>query len=162
LLFELLFQNPFEENAGGFPKWSFTQSLSMEFESNYSAELLGLGKETGYASPEIDPDLFSFDFEPKEQSVHQNLHTGHASMNAKESLTKVDSFSKWIKEFASVDDLHMQSSPDISWGTDECGNVIDDTSLDLSLSQDQLFSIHDFSPKWAYADSEIEVLTVNI
>ncbi|KEH31218.1 putative transcription factor CG1-CAMTA family [Medicago truncatula] len=153
-------QNPFEENAGGFPKWSFTQSLSMEFESNYSAELLGLGKETGYASPEIDPDLFSFDFEPKEQSVHQNLHTEHASMNAKESLTKVDSFSKWIKEFASVDDLHMQSSPDISWGTDECGNVIDDTSLDLSLSQDQLFSIHDFSPKWAYADSEIEVLII--
>jgi len=132
----------------------------MEFESNYSAELLGLGKETGYASPEIDPDLFSFDFEPKEQSVHQNLHMKHAY--AKESLTKVDSFSKWIKELASVDDLHMQSSPGILWGTDGCGNVIDDTSLDLSLSQDQLFSIHDFSPKWAYADSEIEVLTVNI
>ena len=80
-------------------------------------------------------------------------------LDGEESLKKVDSFSRWMtKEFAGVDDLHMQSSPGISWSTDECGDVIDDTSLNLSLSQDQLFSINDFSPKWAYAESEIEVL----
>ncbi|CAJ2678094.1 unnamed protein product [Trifolium pratense] len=180
-------QIPFEDNTGDFPKWSFTQSLNLEFESDYSTELLG--KETNNASSEIGPDLFCFNFEPKEQSVQQNLskehtpaqsqdalksecgvhgeHSANYSLNMKhafmeaESLKKVDSFSRWIsKELAAVDDLHMQSSPGISWGTDECGNVIDDTSLNLSLSQDQLFSIHDFSPKWAYAGSEIEVLII--
>jgi hypothetical protein len=186
LLFELLIQIPFEDNTGEFPKWSFTQSLNLEFESDYSTELMG--KETNNASSEIGPDLFCFNFEPKEQPVQQNLsmeHTPaqsqdalksecgihgehsanyslnmkHAFMEAEESLKKVDSFSRWIsKELAAVDDLHMQSSPGVSWGTDECGNVIDDTSLNPSLSQDQLFSIHDFSPKWAYAGSEIEVL----
>ncbi|GAU34126.1 hypothetical protein TSUD_66050, partial [Trifolium subterraneum] len=178
---------PFEDNTGEFPKWSFTQSLNLEFESDYSTELLG--KETNNASSEIGPDLFCFNFEPKEQPLQQNLskehtpaqsqdtlksdrgvngeHSANYSLNmkhafmAEESLKKVDSFSRWIsKELAAVDDLHMQSSPGISWGTDECGNVIDDTSLNLSLSQDQLFSIHDFSPKWAYAGSDIEVLII--
>ncbi|CAI8600201.1 unnamed protein product [Vicia faba] len=62
--------------------------------------------------------------------------------------------------FASVDDLHMQSSLGIPWGTDECGNMIDDTSLNLSLSQDQPFSIHDFSPRRAYAESEIQMFII--
>ncbi|KAL5073788.1 hypothetical protein RYX36_012772 [Vicia faba] len=79
----------------------------------------------------------------------------------KESLSKVDSFSRWMSTaFASVDDLHMQSSLGIPWGTDECGNMIDDTSLNLSLSQDQPFSIHDFSPRWAYAESEIQMFII--
>ncbi|KAL5057325.1 hypothetical protein RYX36_028929 [Vicia faba] len=56
--------------------------------------------------------------------------------------------------------LLIESSLGIPWGTDECGNMIDDTSLNLSLSQDQLFSIHDFSPKWAYAESEIQVFII--
>ncbi|KAL5097471.1 hypothetical protein RYX36_001798 [Vicia faba] len=82
-------------------------------------------------------------------------------MDAEESLSKVDSFSRWMSTaFASVDDLHMQSSLGIPWGTDECGNMIDDTSLNLSLSQDQLFSIHDFSPRWAYAELEIQVFII--
>ncbi|CAI8607372.1 unnamed protein product [Vicia faba] len=38
--------------------------------------------------------------------------------------------------------------------------MIDDTSLNLSIPQDQLFSIHDFSPKWAYAESEIQVFII--
>ncbi|CAL5213636.1 unnamed protein product [Lathyrus oleraceus] len=179
-------QIPFEDNTGEFPKWSFTQSLTSEFVSDYSAELLG--KETNNASPEICSDPFYFNCEPKEQPVQQNMSNEHAqsqdapksdfethgepsvnySLNmkhafkdAEESLIKVDSFSRWMSTaFASVDDLHMQSSPGIPWGTDECGNVIDDTSLNLSLSQDQLFSIHDFSPKWAYAESEIQVLII--
>ncbi|XP_027192076.1 calmodulin-binding transcription activator 2-like isoform X2 [Cicer arietinum] len=182
-------QIPFEENTGEFPKWSFTQSSSLEFGSDYTTGLLG--KENYNGSPETDPGLFSFNYEPEEQSVQQNLSMQHAHgqsqdalttecdeihgeqsinyaltmkrvfMDAEESLKKVDSFSRWIsKELAAVDDLHMQSSPGVSWGTDECGNVIDETSLNLSLSQDQLFSINDFSPKWAYAESEIEVLII--
>ncbi|KAJ1402239.1 IQ motif, EF-hand binding site [Sesbania bispinosa] len=180
-------QIPFEDNTGELPKWSFSQSLSMEFGSDYGTGLLG--SEIN-ASSEIGPDLFMFNCEPKDQSVQQNFSKQHtdaqsqhalksehevpgeesinygltmrrALLDGEESLKKVDSFSRWItKELAAVDDLHMQSSPGISWNTDECGNVIDDTSLNLSLSQDQLFSINDFSPKWAYAESEIEVLII--
>ncbi|KAF2309172.1 hypothetical protein GH714_001017 [Hevea brasiliensis] len=78
-------------------------------------------------------------------------------LDGEEVLKKVDSFSRWItKELGEVDDLHMRSSSGLSWGTVECGNVVDEESLSPSLSQDQLFSIIDFSPKWAYADSKTE------
>lgn len=189
LLFDLI-QIPFEDNSGHFP--TITQSLSLEFGSEYSTGLLG--NETHNASSEIAPNLFSFHDEPKEQPVQQNYAEQHADgqyqhalksnsvnkvpgeesinyaftvkrtlMDGDESLKKVDSFSRWVtKELGEVDDLNMQSSPGISWSTDECGHVIDDASLSPSLSQDQLFSINDFSPKWAYAESEAEVLITGI
>ncbi|XVF44765.1 hypothetical protein PTKIN_Ptkin02bG0150100 [Pterospermum kingtungense] len=82
-------------------------------------------------------------------------------LDGEESLKKVDSFSRWIsKELGEVDNLQMQSSSGIAWSTVECGNVSDDPSLSPSLSQDQLFSIVDFSPKWAYIDLETEVLII--
>ncbi|XWS54507.1 hypothetical protein CRYUN_Cryun10bG0095400 [Craigia yunnanensis] len=82
-------------------------------------------------------------------------------LDGEESLKKVDSFSRWVtKELGEVDDLQMQSSSGIAWSTVECGNVSDDASLSPSLSQDQLFSIVDFSPKWAYIDLETEVLII--
>ncbi|XP_022744328.1 calmodulin-binding transcription activator 2-like isoform X3 [Durio zibethinus] len=82
-------------------------------------------------------------------------------LDGEDSLKKVDSFSRWItKELGEVDDLQMQSSSGITWSTVECGNVSDDASLSPSLSQDQLFSIADFSPKWAYIDSETKVLII--
>ncbi|XP_014516371.1 calmodulin-binding transcription activator 2 [Vigna radiata var. radiata] len=183
-------QIPFGDDTGELPKWSLTQSLGLEFGSDYGTSLLG--DVTDNAGSEILAEMFTFNGELKEKSVHQNISkqytntpsqpatksnsdyevAGEASINytltmkrglldGEESLKKVDSFSRWItKEFAGVDDLHTQSSPGISWNTDDCGDVIDDTSLNLSLSQDQLFSINDFSPKWAYAESEIEVLIV--
>ncbi|KAE8672774.1 Calmodulin-binding transcription activator 2 [Hibiscus syriacus] len=78
-------------------------------------------------------------------------------LHGEESLKKVDSFSRWAtKELGEVDDLQMQSSSGFAWSTVECGNVSDDASLSPSLSQDQLFSIVDFSPKWAYIDLETE------
>lgn len=84
-------------------------------------------------------------------SVKQKL------LNGEGNLEKVDSFSRWMsKELEEVDNLHVQSSG-IQWSTEECGNVVDDSSLSPSLSQDQLFSIIDFSPKWTYTDPEIEV-----
>ncbi|KAE8721800.1 hypothetical protein F3Y22_tig00015125pilonHSYRG00020 [Hibiscus syriacus] len=54
----------------------------------------------------------------------------------------------------------MRSLSGFSWSTVECGNVSDDSSLSLSLSQDQIFCIVDFSPKWAYIDQETEVLII--
>ncbi|KAK4743251.1 hypothetical protein SAY87_001252 [Trapa incisa] len=81
--------------------------------------------------------------------------------DGEESLKKVDSFSRWVSnELGEVESLQMQSSTGLNWSTDECETVIDDSSLSPSISQDQLFSIIDISPKWAYTDSKIQVLIV--
>jgi len=94
-----------------------------------------------------------------EESINYGLTVKRTLLDKDESLKKVDSFSRWVtKELGEVADLNMQSTPGISWSTDECQHVIDDSSLSPSLSQDQLFSINDFSPKWAYAELDIEVL----
>ncbi|XP_019440343.1 PREDICTED: calmodulin-binding transcription activator 2-like [Lupinus angustifolius] len=177
----------FQDNSGNLP--AIAQSLSLDFGSGYSIDLLG--NET-HVSSEIAPNLFSFHGTQKEQSVQQYYPEQHADRQSQlalksnsvnkvpgeesinyaftvkrtlldrdESLKKVDSFSRWVsKELGEVDDLNMQSTPGISWSTDECGHVMDDASLSPSLSQDQLFSINDFSPKWAYAESETEVLII--
>jgi calmodulin-binding transcription activator len=171
---------------------TFTQSLSLEFASDYGTGLLGNEADNG--SSVIDPVLFSFHGEPKEKLAQQNyleekvdghlrddlksnstkevpseetinypLPVRRTLLDRDESLRKVDSFNRWItKALGEVDDLNMQSSPGISWSADDCGHVIDDTSLSPSLSQDQLYSIADFSPKWAYAESDTEVLILGI
>ncbi|KEH36443.1 calmodulin-binding transcription activator 1 [Medicago truncatula] len=181
-------QIPFEDNTGHMP--TFTQSLSLEFASDYGTGLLGNESDNG--SSIIDPVLFSFHGEPKEKLAQQNyleekvdghprddlksnstkevpseetinypLPVRRTLLDRDESLRKVDSFNRWItKALGEVDDLNMQSSPGISWSADDCGHVIDDTSLSPSLSQDQLYSITDFSPKWAYAESDTEVLII--
>ncbi|PSS26577.1 Calmodulin-binding transcription activator 3 like [Actinidia chinensis var. chinensis] len=88
----------------------------------------------------------------------------------KEGLKKLDSFDRWMsKELGDVNESHVQSSSGTYWETVEAEDGVDDSSiasqahlgaymLGPSLSQDQLFSIIDFSPNWAYAGSEIKVL----
>ncbi|GMH13547.1 hypothetical protein Nepgr_015388 [Nepenthes gracilis] len=91
------------------------------------------------------------------------------SIQAVEGLQKVDSFSKWAsKELEDVGELHLNSSSNISWCSIESSNIVDDSSvtpglqldnytMSPSISQDQLFSIDDFSPNWTYTDSKTEV-----
>ncbi|KAA3482551.1 calmodulin-binding transcription activator 2-like isoform X1 [Gossypium australe] len=94
-------------------------------------------------------------------NVNYALSLKKSLLSGEENLKKVDSFSRWItKELGEVDDLQMQSSSGLAWSTVECGNVSDGASLSPSLSQDQLFSMVDFSPKWAYVDLETEVLII--
>lgn len=94
-------------------------------------------------------------------NMNYSLSLRRQLLDGEEGLKKVDSFSRWVsKELGEVDNLQMQSSSGISWSTVECGNVVDDSSLSPSLSQDQLFSIIDISPKWGYADLETEVLII--
>ncbi|KAK4271259.1 hypothetical protein QN277_019976 [Acacia crassicarpa] len=179
---------PFGGNPGQMSKELTTQSLGLEFGSDFSHGLLEHETNDDVASglvtfncqqgeepvlenfPEQHTDTQSQNFlkynfgkeVPPEESINYAALTVKRSLlDGEESLKKVDSFSRWItKELEEVDDLHMQSSPGISWSADECGNVIDDSSLSPSLSQDQLFSINDFSPTWAYAESETEVLII--
>ncbi|OUZ99343.1 IQ motif [Macleaya cordata] len=87
-----------------------------------------------------------------------------------DELKKTDSFTRWMsKELGEVEETNMKSSSATYWDTVESENAVDDSSLSPqvhldpyllspSLSQDQLFSIIDFSPNWAYSDSETKVL----
>ncbi|XP_054801360.1 calmodulin-binding transcription activator 2-like isoform X2 [Prosopis cineraria] len=183
-------QIPFESNPGQMCKGLTTQSLGLEYGYDFSNGLLehethnprpdvASGSVTLDCQPKREPLLENFpeqynDTEsqismkynsgnevPAEESINYALTMRRSLLDGEESLKKVDSFSRWItKELVEVDDLRMQSSPGISWSADECGHVIDDSSLSPSLSQDQLFSINDFSPNWAYAELETEVLII--
>ncbi|KAK9053415.1 hypothetical protein SSX86_030049 [Deinandra increscens subsp. villosa] len=88
----------------------------------------------------------------------------------KEGLKKLDSFDRWMsKELGDVKESQTQSTSGTYWEAVESENGVEDSIispqvhldsyiLGPSLSQDQLFSIIDFSPNWAYANSEIKVL----
>ncbi|CAB4320115.1 unnamed protein product [Prunus armeniaca] len=123
-------------------------------QNNFQAQLTNAESQCLIISSS-EPDI------PKDGNINYAFTLRQQLLDQEEGLKKVDSFSRWVsKELGEVDDLQMQSSSGISWSTDECGNVADDSSLSPSISQDQLFSIVDFSPKWAYTDSEIEVLVI--
>ncbi|XP_010267840.1 PREDICTED: calmodulin-binding transcription activator 3-like [Nelumbo nucifera] len=85
-----------------------------------------------------------------------------------EGLKKLDSFTRWMtKELGEVDESHTKLSS-VDWNAVENGTEVDNSGmsqahlhsylLSPSISQDQLFSIIDFSPNWAYTDSEVKVL----
>ena len=72
------------------------------------------------------------------------------------------------KELGDVNESHMQSSSGAYWDSVESENRVDESNispeehldnytLGPSLSQDQLFSIIDFSPNWAYEGSTVKV-----
>lgn len=94
------------------------------------------------------------------------------SITRDEVFKKSDSFSRWMsKELEAVDGTHIQSSSGLYWNTVESGNAIEDSGMSPqehdsymspSLSQDQLFSILDFSPNWAYTGMETKVFTLQI
>jgi len=86
-----------------------------------------------------------------------------------EGLKKYDSFSRWMSnELGEVDDSHLQSTSGVYWSTIEGESVGDVSSMsnqeqldsylvNPSISQEQLFSIVDFSPSWAYTGLETKV-----
>ncbi|EPS62952.1 calmodulin-binding protein, partial [Genlisea aurea] len=89
------------------------------------------------------------------------------TLQSEESLKKVDSFSRWmVKELGEADELAMQPSSGISWsiiGNEYESNMpaqleVDTETLSPSISQDQLFSITDFSPHWAFSNRQTKVL----
>ncbi|XP_047155656.1 calmodulin-binding transcription activator 2-like [Vigna umbellata] len=183
-------QIPFEDNSGDMPMSSQNQPFGLHYGSDYGTSLLGYGArnasseiapilysfngdpkeqllQKNYPQEHADGQSQhtlksnSANKVPDEESINYGLTMKRTLLDRDESLKKVDSFSRWVtKELGEVADLNMQSTPGISWSTDECQHVIDDSSLSPSLSQDQLFSINDFSPKWAYAELDIEVLII--
>lgn len=187
--FNWFIQIPFENSSLHLPEGSLDQTLDLEFAYNLDPRFFDQRAHNVDLQNAFD-EIFSCAVQHNEELVQDNLQMQlansepHLSMQTKseneisvgenniyafkpallggeEGLKKVDSFSRWVtKELGEVDDLHMRSSSGLSWSTVECGNVVTEESLSPSLSQDQLFSIIDFSPKWAYADSKTEVFNI--
>ncbi|CAI9104028.1 OLC1v1002633C3 [Oldenlandia corymbosa var. corymbosa] len=99
------------------------------------------------------------------------LKQSHLSgIQAEESLKKVDSFSRWMaKELGEVADLQLPPSNGYSWSSLNAEDVVGDPctpsqlqldtdTLNFSLSQEQLFSIAEISPNWAYSNLETKVV----
>ncbi|XP_044499184.1 calmodulin-binding transcription activator 3-like isoform X1 [Mangifera indica] len=89
-------------------------------------------------------------------------------------LKKLDSFGRWMDQEigGDCDDSLMASDSGNYWNTLDAGNddkevssltrhmQLEIDSLAPSLSQEQLFSICDFSPDWAYSGVETKVIVV--
>lgn len=95
---------------------------------------------------------------------------GRANNGEAGELKKLDSFGRWMdKEIGGdCDDSLMTSDSGNYWSTfdteneKEVSSVSDHMQLNFdsvgpSLSQDQLFSISDFAPDWAYSGIETKV-----
>jgi len=88
---------------------------------------------------------------------------------AEEGLKKLDSFNRWMsKELGDVEESSKHSPSSSYWDTVESENGVDSITipsqghlenyvLDPSICYDQLFSIIDYSPSWAFEDTEIKV-----
>lgn len=93
---------------------------------------------------------------------------------AEEGLKKLDSFNQWMsKELGDVEESNKPSTSGGYWDTVESENEVGNTTipsqghldtyvLDPSVSHDQLFSIIDYSPSWAFEGSEIKVFSFDI
>ncbi|KAJ1379892.1 P-loop containing nucleoside triphosphate hydrolase [Sesbania bispinosa] len=89
---------------------------------------------------------------------------------AEEGLKKLDSFNQWMsKELGDVEESNKQSTSGAYWDEVESENGVGSTAipsqvhldtyvLDPSVSNDQLFSIIDYSPSWTFEGSEVKVL----
>ncbi|PIN18925.1 hypothetical protein CDL12_08379 [Handroanthus impetiginosus] len=88
----------------------------------------------------------------------------------REGLKKLDSFDRWMsKELGDVEST-TQPTTGAYWETvgsddgDDSGIspqvTLDNYILGPSLSQDQLFSIVDFTPNWAYSGSAVKMLVM--
>lgn len=95
---------------------------------------------------------------------------GRANNDEAGVLKKLDSFGRWMdKEIGGdCDDSLMASNSGNYWNTfdteneKEVSSASDHMQLNIdsvgpSLSQDQLFSISDFAPDWAYSGIETKV-----
>ncbi|KAL8143518.1 hypothetical protein V2J09_016550 [Rumex salicifolius] len=100
----------------------------------------------------------------EQNSKHFSMAKHLMNSSNDDVLKKNDSFNRWMsKELGDVSDSGLTGSA-VYWQSVENENQFVDGSISSqyvlgpSLSEDQLFSIIDFSPNWAYAGSETKVL----
>ncbi|KAJ6791677.1 calmodulin-binding transcription activator 3-like [Iris pallida] len=110
---------------------------------------------------------------PFEESLTVGKQPSLDISNIGEGLKKYDSFSKWMsRELGEVEHPHTKSNSEADWNFMESEHVedsgmsqseqLDAYMMGPSVSQDQLFSIIDFSPSWAYNSLETKVLITGI
>ncbi|XP_010269272.1 PREDICTED: calmodulin-binding transcription activator 3-like isoform X2 [Nelumbo nucifera] len=174
-------QNASEDNSSHISKWPVEQKLHEDSAYDPKAFHLHLDQQDGHPVQDdfqIQPSGVGLGSVLKSNSESDPIMVGHA-YNAKlsldfsqteEGLKKLDSFTRWMtKELGEVDESHMKSSSGVDWNSVESGNGVENSGmssqvhldsylLSPSISQDQLFSIIDFTPNWAYTNSEAKVL----
>ncbi|KAI3920290.1 hypothetical protein MKW92_044542 [Papaver armeniacum] len=137
-----------------------------QFSQDHNFQLLHPHFQNKLGAPMLDNDN---DIPLVEKVTLEN--ESHKNGEARE-LKKLDSFGRWMNEEIGVDceDSLMASDSGNYWNTldtqkddKEVSSLsrhmqLDIDSLSPSLSHDQLFSIRDFSPDWAYSGVETKVL----
>ncbi|KAM6563826.1 hypothetical protein CsatB_023824 [Cannabis sativa] len=165
------------EGNSRLPEWSVDQTLLTGSDNNLTSryrgevahgdELLKIHRgnieHDDFVKP-VSKSNMNLEEKPYNSGTKQPLLVGSF---AEEGLKKLDSFNRWMsKELGDVNESHMQTSSRAYWDSVEGDTCVNDSSqvrldnyvLSPSLSQEQLFSIIDFSPNWAYESSEVKVL----
>ncbi|KAH9309385.1 hypothetical protein KI387_037296, partial [Taxus chinensis] len=112
-----------------------------------------------------------------ENSLYPQIRTQFSQessfeVEGQEGLKKMDSFGRWMSREIGGDgeDSLVASDSGMYWSTLDSQNGVEEVSsfsrqiqldadlMSPSLSQDQLFSISDFSPDWAYSEVDTKVL----
>ncbi|XP_068661957.1 calmodulin-binding transcription activator 3-like [Aristolochia californica] len=167
-----------EVNAvtAGFPSDNSTiNDLPKIYESTqkqnfYSVNLLkenNIGSPMNVAANDSSLDLLTEDGQAQKNDPKSGVCNGERQ----EELKKLDSFGRWMNREIGrdCDDSLMTSNSPLYWcSLDSESNKdvsslsshmqLDVDSLGPSLSKDQLFSIIDFSPDWAFSGEETKVL----
>ncbi|XP_009793082.1 calmodulin-binding transcription activator 3-like isoform X1 [Nicotiana sylvestris] len=105
-------------------------------------------------------------------AVQNSSLEGRLNSDEAGSLKKLDSFGRWMDREIAVDGNESLLASDSGnyWNTLDngdkevarlsCHMQLDTNSLGPFLSQEQLFSISDFAPDWAYSGVETKVLII--
>jgi len=138
------------------------QGKEHKTQNNYSAHLL-IDK---YAPSKAENGL-----NPATDFHVTKLSESPSQVEAQEGLKKLDSFGRWMsKEIGGDGDESLVASDSGTYwntlgnqnGVEEVSSLQRQIQLDIdlmgpSLSQEQLFSVIDFSPDWAYTEVETKV-----
>ncbi|GLT43945.1 hypothetical protein SLA2020_178670 [Shorea laevis] len=161
------------EDYSSFSKWPIDRKLYSESACDTTSKSMKYGEHDHVLPPDSVEYL---NLEGKSicpSAIKQNLFDCPLTEEGSKKLDSLNWMLEELGDVTDVDESHMLSSSGALWGTveNEIGIEIGvscipskgqvHTSLpDLSVSQDQLFSIIDFSPNWAYVGSETKVLIV--
>lgn len=146
-----------------FPHLAFSKLWQVEKEHDLNAD------HSQFCGPSDHPavETSSVLFEQKLQNG--SIYNGGSEHNKSGELKKLDSFGRWLdKEIGGdCDDSLMASDSGNYWNTLNAPNgdkevsslqmQLDMDSLGPSLSQEQLFTFHEFSPDWAYSGVKTKV-----
>ncbi|PON86147.1 Notch [Trema orientale] len=162
-----------EGNSSRQPKWPVDQNLLTSSAYNLTSryvngdELLQIHHHGNTEHDDYLKSASKSNTNPEEKSYISVMKQPLLDSSfAEEGLKKLDSFNRWMsKELGDVNESRQTTSRDY-WDSVESDSCVNDSSqvrldnyvLSPSLSQEQLFSIIDFSPNWAFENSEVKVL----